>query len=470
MHAQQLPVPPHNTEAEMAALGAMLLSRVAADKLLHTLDENDFYSPVHREIFLAMRSIAAMYRPVDFVTLRDELVSRNMLDRIGGLDYLMQIAEAVPSAENADHYASIVLDRAMLRDLERAGDRIKKEVHDPEQTVLEKIQGAERLVFDVSKRRTGRDFKLASDVAGQFFKEVDELLESGQPLQGLPTGLTDLDQRLTGLYDSNLIIVAARPAVGKSSLAHWFAYNAAVVTGKPVAIFSLEMSDVEVIRRFVTMLGKVDSNALKRSNLSDEDYQGIVEGCEKIYPLKIYIDDSADVSTFEVLGKCRRLKAEQGDLAMVVVDYLQLMRATKQNEGRTQQISEIARGLKMIAKELDVPVVALSQLSRNIEQREPPIPQLSDLRESGSIEADADVVLMLYRYQPDDPGEQENLPVVPIDVFIRKNRNGPVGVETLAFEPTFTLFSNAADDLKAGRGQRFSKPKRKYRKGDDDDE
>jgi replicative DNA helicase len=470
MHAHQLPVPPHNTEAEMAALGSMLLSRVAADKLLHTLDEHDFYSPVHREIFLAMRSLAAMYRPVDFVTLRDELVSRNMLERIGGLDYLMQIAEAVPSAENADHYASIVLDRAMLRDLERAGDRIKKEVHDTEQTVLEKIQSAERAVFDVSKRRTGRDFELASEVAGRFFKEVDELLETGQPMQGLPTGLTDIDERLTGLYDGNLIIIAARPAVGKSSLAQWIAYHAAQTTGKAVAIFSLEMSAVEVIRRFVTMLGKVNSNVLKRSNLSDEDYQGIVDGCEKLYPLKLYIDDSPDVSTFEVLGKCRRLKAEQGDLAMVVVDYLQLMRASKQNEGRTQQISEIARGLKMIAKELDCPVVALSQLSRNIEQREPPIPQLSDLRESGSIEADADVVLMLYKWQPDDPGEIENLPVVPIDVFIRKNRNGPVGVETLAFEPGFTLFSNAADDLKAGRGERFRKPRRKYRKGDDDDE
>jgi replicative DNA helicase len=358
----------------------------------------------------------------------------------------------------------------MLRDLERAGDRIKKEVHDTEQTVLEKIQSAERAVFDVSKRRTGRDFELASEVAGRFFKEVDELLETGQPMQGLPTGLTDIDERLTGLYDGNLIIIAARPAVGKSSLAQWIAFHAAQTTGKAVAIFSLEMSAVEVIRRFVTMLGKVNSNVLKRSNLSDEDYQGIVDGCEKLYPLKLYIDDSPDVSTFEVLGKCRRLKAEQGDLAMVVVDYLQLMRASKQNEGRTQQISEIARGLKMIAKELDCPVVALSQLSRNIEQREPPIPQLSDLRESGSIEADADVVLMLYKWQPDDPGEIENLPVVPIDVFIRKNRNGPVGVETLAFEPGFTLFSNAADDLKAGRGERFRKPRRKYRKGDDDDE
>ena len=471
MHAHELPVPPHNTEAEMAALGSMLLNRTAADKLLHTLDESDFYSPVHREIFLAMRGIASMFRPLDFVTLRDELVSRNMLDRVGGVDYLMQIAEAVPSAENADHYASIVLDRAMLRELERAGDRIKKDVHDPEKNVVEKIQSAEKWVFDVSKKRTGRDFRLASDVAGQFFKEVDELLESGQPLQGMPTGLADLDNRLTGLYKGNLVIVAARPAVGKSSLAHWFAYHAAQVSNLPVAIFSLEMSDIEVIRRFVTMLGKVDSNVLKKSGaLSDEDYQGIVEGCEKIYPLKIYIDDSPDVSTFEVLGKCRRLMAEHGGLAMVVVDYLQLMRASKQTEGRTQQISEIARGLKMVAKELDVPVVALSQLSRSIEQREPPIPQLSDLRESGSIEADADVVLMLYKWQPDDPSEIENLPVVPIDVFIRKNRNGPVGVETLAFEPQFTLYSNAADDLKVGRAMRFSKPKRsKYRKGDDEE-
>lgn len=468
MIARELPVPPHNLEAEMAALGSILLSRIAADKLLNKLDPSDFYSPVHREIFVSMRSIAQMYRPLDFVTLRDELVSRDILDKIGGLDYLLQIAESVPSAENADHYASIVLDRAMLRDLERAADRIKKDVHDPEATVEDKIRLAEQHVYGATGRRSGRDFKLASDVAGKFFNEVDELLENGQPLQGLSTGLTDLDDRLTGFYKGNLIILAARPAVGKSSLALWFAYHAAQTTSEAVAVFNLEMSDVEMIRRLVTMLGKVDSNTLKRSNLSDEDYRGLVDGCEKIHPLKLFIDDSPDVSPFEVLAKCRRLKAEHG-LALVVVDYLQLMRATTK-EGRTQQISEIARGLKLVAKELDVPVVALSQLSRSIEQREVPIPQLSDLRESGSIEADADVVLMLYRWQPEDPRAQEDALVIPIDVFVRKNRNGPVGVETLAFEPMFTLFSNAAPDLKEGLAQRLAKPKRKARRQEDDDE
>ncbi|MGI8923290.1 MAG: replicative DNA helicase [Fimbriimonadales bacterium] len=458
MDALELHLPPHSTDSEMAALGAMLLNRQAADKLISRLNENDFYSPVHREIFRAMVAINHNFRNIDILTLQEELVARASLDKIGGLDYLVQIADSVPSATNADYYADIVVERAMLRDLEGAGHQIVKEVHDPQTTVDDKILDAEKAVFDVSRRRLGKDFAPVSSLAVEFFKEVDRVVDTGEPIHGLPSGLVDLDNLLTGFYPGNLIIVAARPGIGKTSLALWMAYNAARVTAQNVAIFSLEMSSLELVRRYATMLGKVDAYSLKRSRLSDEDYQGLVDGCEKLYNVKLFIDDSTDIGTFDMIGKCRRLKSEEGGLAFVVVDYLQLMRATKGNEGRTQQISEIARGLKNLAKDLDVPVVALSQLSRGIELRDPPVPQLSDLRESGSIEADADVVIMLYRAKADDSGEEvaDYSKVAPVDVFIRKNRNGPTDVITLAFEPSYTLFSNAADDLKRGRKNRLT--------------
>lgn len=458
MDVAELTIAPHSLDAEMAVLGAILLSQRAADKLLNRLADNDFYSPVHREIFRAMTDIHRNFRTVDVLTLQEELVARETFDRVGGLAYLVQVADSVPSAANADYYADIVLDRAMLRDLEYAGTEIIKSVHDPKFDVEQKIQRAERAVFDVSRRRLGKDFILASKLAVEFFKDVDRVLETGEPLHGLPSGLTDIDDLLTGFYPGNLVILAARPAVGKTSLALWFAYNAARLTSQNVAIFSLEMSSLELVRRFVSMLGKVNSNVLKKSKLPDEDYQGLVDGCEKMYNLNLFIDDSSDISTFEMLGKCRRLKADQGGLSLVIVDYLQLMRATHINETRTQQISEIARGLKNMAKDLEVPVIALSQLSRGIELRDPPIPLLSDLRESGSIEADADVVMMLYRPKEDGSDsrrDEEYSHVVPIDVFVRKNRNGPVDIVTLAFEPNYTLFSNAADDLKRGLKERL---------------
>jgi replicative DNA helicase len=458
MDALELHLPPHSADAEMATLGSMILNRQAAEKLVSRLAENDFYSPVHREIFRAMIAVAHNYRNLDILTLQEELAARDTLEKVGGLDYLVQIADSVPSAANADYYADIVIDRAMLRDLEAAGHQIVKEVHDPETTVNEKILDAEKTVFEVSRRRLGKDFVKASTLAMEYFKDVDRVVETGEPLHGIPSGLVDLDNLLTGFYPGNLIIVAARPGVGKSSLAHLFAYNAAKHTGQNVAIFSLEMSGLEIVRRYATMLGKVDANTLKRSKLRDEDYQGLVDGCDKLYSVKIFIDDSTDIGTFDMIGKCRRLKAEEGGLGLVVVDYLQLMRSSKGNESRTNQISEIARGLKILAKELDVPVIAASQLSRGIELRNPPIPQLSDLRESGSIEADADVVLMLYRAKADDGYEEPESTysrVAPVDVFIRKNRNGPTDVVTLAFEPMYTLFSSAADDLKRGRRDRL---------------
>lgn len=453
MAYEPLHIPPHNLEAERAVLGAILISKRAADKLLATLQEEDFYSPVHKHLFRAMYAVAMNGRTVDGLTLKEELESRGILDKVGGLEYLVELSEAVPVAANAEYYADIVIDRAMLRSLEGAAQDIIKSVHDPSSDVEKKIFDAERAVFEATRRRLGKDFEPVSRLAVEFFREVDRVLEAGEPLHGLGTGLRDLDDLLTGFYPGTLNILAARPGVGKTSLALWYAFHAAKESGQNVAVFSLEMSNLELTRRMVTMLGKVNSNVLKRSgSLRDDQYQSLVDACEQMYPLRLWIDDSSDISVFEMLGKCRRLSAEEGGLGLVIVDYLQLVRSSRIAENRTQQISEIARNLKILAKELNVPVIALSQLSRGIENRVPPIPQLSDLRESGSIEADADTVLMLYRPVP-GKGEEaflhnEDRKVFPIGLFVRKNRNGPIGRICLAFEPEYTLFSDPADDLK----------------------
>jgi len=293
-----------------------------------------------------------------------------------------------------------------------------------------------------------------SELTHQFYEDVERKAETGEAIQGLQTSLVDLDHIVTGLYPGNLVVLAARPAVGKTSLALSFAYNAAARTKQPVAIFSLEMSSLEIVRRVVTTIARVDASVLKRpGRIRDEDTDRIVNACDKLYDVNIFVDDSSDISPFEMLGKCRRLAAEHGELALVVVDYLQLMRAPTRTENRVQQVAEIARGLKNMAKELEVPVLALSQLSRQVVHREKQIPQLSDLRESGSIEADADVVLMLYPVprKEDDSETVEPLDTTvprPVAILVRKNRNGPTGVAPVAFIPAYTEFSNADHDLR----------------------
>lgn len=445
-------LPPHNLEAEAAALGSMLISRDAADRLIHFLQEPDFYSPVHAEIFRAMRSVVNQHHPLDVLTVKSELIARERLDAVGGTGYLMQLAESVPSAANAENYAQLVVDYAILRGLHMAGHEIVKIVHSPDKDVQKKIDDAERSVYEVSKRRLGQEFEPIERLAEQFFLEVDRVLETGQPLHGMSTGFADLDRVLTGFYPGNLIILAARPAVGKTSLAIAFALAAARKADSSVAVFSMEMSNIEIVRRLICTDARVDSNVLKRSHIAEDDYQRLADATSRLFNLKMFIDDSSDISPFEMKAKCRRLQAQQGGLSLVIVDYLQLMRAQNDRENRTQQISQIARSLKNLAKELEVPVVALSQLSRSVEHRENKRPMLSDLRESGSIEADADVVMLLYRddhYQREELEEGPKPPpdphrAVPIEVHIAKNRNGPTDTVKLAFQPAFTKFSDPA--------------------------
>ncbi len=443
-------LPPHDEQAEAAALGSMMMSEEAAGQLLVRLTESDFYSPIHREIFRAMLGVANSMRQVDAVTVKAELEARNALDKIGGAQYLMQLGEAVPTASNAEYYAQIVIDLATLRGLQNAGQEIVKIVHDPEKDVRVKVDLSEKAVFDVAQRRIGNDFVGINELANQVFTEIDRVLETGEALHGLSTGFHELDETLTGFYPGNLVILAARPAVGKTSLALSFAVNAARKNAGTVAIFSMEMSAIELTRRLVCTHGRVDSNVLKRNRIPEDEYQNLVQGVERLFNLNIYIDDTSDLSPFDMRAKCRRLKARNGNLALVVVDYLQLMRAPNPRENRAQQISEIARSLKNFAKELDVPILALSQLSRLVESRPDKRPIMSDLRESGSIEADADVVMLLFRedyYARGDSEEGVRVPLdtrkpVDVEVNVAKNRNGPSRMVHLAFVPAHTLFTN----------------------------
>ncbi|MFY9233497.1 MAG: replicative DNA helicase [Fimbriimonadaceae bacterium] len=441
-------VPIHSMEAEMSVLGSMLLSEWAANDVVNLLSESDFYRPAHREIFKAMRQLLNENKPVDLLTLKEELISRERLMDVGGVEYLIQIQEYVPSPSNAKHYAKIVLDKSTLRQLESAGREIVHVVHDPDMGDAEdKVDKAEQMVFEVGRQRLGKDFVPVRSLAKEFFVDVDTIIETGTPMLGTPSGFYDIDSMTTGFYGGDFIIVAARPSMGKTSLALNFALNMARKEIGNIAVFSLEMGGSQLIRRMVSMMSGVPMGALKKANLGPEEYQKLADACEALYSMPIYIDDSSDISTMEMRGKCRRLQKD-GGLAMIMVDYLQLMRSSKKTENRVQEISEIARSLKALSKELDVPVIALSQLNRSVESREDKRPQLSDIRESGSIEAEADIVMMIYResyYKAKELNSEEVYDperVEESEIILAKHRNGPTGKVLLGFQPTYARFLN----------------------------
>lgn len=439
--------PMFSLEAEMSALGSMLLSERAAEEVVNLLEEGDFYRPAHREVFRAMRQLLVGAKPIDIVTLKDELLARDSLASAGGVEYLVQIAETVPSAANALHYAQIVKDKATQRALEGAGRQIGDIARSSEGDVNDKVDEAERVIMGVGAQRLGKDFRDVRSLAKEFFVDVDNIIETGKPLVGTPSGYYDLDEMTTGFYGGDLTIVAARPSMGKTALALNFALNVAKKDVGNVAIFSLEMGSNQLVRRFASMISGVTGHALRKSTLSHDDYRKLADACEVLYGLPIYIDDTSDISSFEMRGKCRRLR-QDGGLSLIVVDYLQLMRGHRRSENRVQEISDIVRSLKALAKELQVPVIALSQLNRSVESREDKRPQLSDIRESGSIEAEADVVMMIYRdsyykakelsadqvYDPERVDESE--------VIIAKHRNGPTGKVLLGFQASYARFLN----------------------------
>ncbi len=448
-------MPLYSIEAEMSVLGSMILSTRAAEQLITTLTEDEFYRPAHRLIFRAMRQLVSNHKEIDLVTLRAELVERGNLADVGGIDFLIEIAEYVPSAANAMDYAGIVRDRATLRRLEESAGKIIEIVHNPDEgNASDKVDAAERVIFEVGKRQLGNYFTSVASLSKEFFVDVDTIVETGKPMQGLFSGFYDLDRLTTGFYPGDFVIVGARPAMGKTSLVLDFAINVARGLGRQdgkkgtVAVFSLEMSGIQLVRRMVSMISGISMGALKsEKGLSLDDYQRLADGCETLHELPIYIDDGSDITPLEMRGKLRRLKAEHG-LDLVLIDYLQLMKGSRRTENRVQEISEIARSCKSMAKELGCPVVALSQLSRAVENRDDKRPQLSDIRESGSIEAEADLVMLLYRdsyykakeeHRPEVENYEE---VQEAEIIIAKHRNGPTGKVILGFQPAFARYRN----------------------------
>ena len=448
-------VPLYSVEAEMSTLGAMLLSERAAEEIVTILQEDDFYAPRHRLVFRAMKSLIAGHKPIDMTTLTEELKARGDLANVGGADYLTEIDLFVPSASNSAAYAQIVLDKSTLRRLEQTGREIVGVVHNPEvNEVQEKVDKAEQLIFEVGRKQLGKYFEPVSKLAKEFFVDVDTILETGVPMEGLKVGFTDLDTMTSGFYPGDFVVCGARPAMGKTSLILEMALNVARQhsrqgTRGSVALFSLEMASIQLVRRLVAMLSTVPNSVLKKGNISPSDYQKLADACDELYSMPIFIDDNSDLSPLEMRGKCRRLKAEHG-LSFVMIDYLQLMRGSRRTENRVQEISEIARACKSMAKELEVPVLALSQLSRAVESREDKRPQLSDIRESGSIEAEADMVMMLYRdayYKKKEehkPQYDNASEVEEAEIIVAKHRNGPVGTVKMAFQPALSRWRNAA--------------------------
>lgn len=449
--------PLYSYEAEMSTLGSMLLSERAAEEIVTILDEMDFYRPAHRMIFKAMKQLTQNNKPIDMLTLRDELSARGNMADVGGEDYLLEIAEYVPSPANSNYYAQIVLDKSTLRRLEDAGQRIRGVVHDPDAgSVDDKVDKAEQLVFEVGRKSLGKYFQHVRGLAKEFFVDVDNIIESGTPLSGLKVGFWDLDRLTTGFYPGDFVIIGARPAMGKTSLALDMVVNVAQKLVREekegsIAVFSLEMGAIQLVRRMASMISGVSASVLRQDKpITDRQYKLLADACDELYSLPIYIDDASDVTPLEMRGKCRRLKAERG-LSMVVIDYLQLMKGGRRTENRVQEISEIARACKSMAKELEVPVIALSQLSRAVENRDDKRPQLSDIRESGSIEAEADLVMLLYRdsyykAKEEHRPETENFDdVQSAEVIIAKHRNGPTGKVILGFQPAFARFRNSQE-------------------------
>jgi replicative DNA helicase len=449
-------VPPQSLDAEMCTLGSMLIDRVAIDKVAETLNADDFYREIHRHVYDAIVSLHERDEAVDMVTVKEELIRRDLLSTIGGVDYLAQLMESVPSAANAEYYASIVEEKAILRRLQSAAHRIVQMSENEEEDINDILGKAEQCVFDVGQRRMGSYFTPIKPLVSEMIDKLEQLYLAGKPVIGLPSGFEQLDRMTSGLQPSDLIILAARPSMGKTSLCLSMAQHAALREEKTVALFSLEMSKEQLVQRMLSAEANIGGTKLRTGSLKDDDWQRLSAACEKLHKAKIWIDDAADISSLEMRAKCRRLKAEAG-LDLIVVDYLQLMRGSRRTENRTQEISEIARSLKALAKELRVPVLALSQLSRAVEHRDNKRPMLSDLRESGSIEAEADIVMFIYReeyYKRRDAGDDDPTPsetpggirTEEAEIIISKQRNGPVGTIKLAFQPDYARFRNLASD------------------------
>jgi len=439
-----LRVPPQSVEAEQAVLGGLLLDNSTWDSIADRLRAEDFYRRDHQQIFTGIAELSARSEPSDAVTLAEYLAAKGLADETGGLAYLAGLARDTPTAANIRAYADIVRERSLLRQLIRVSGEVAASAYESEgRTAADLVDEAERRVFEIAEqgRRTGSGFVQLHDILGAPIDRLDLLQQNQGQLTGVSTGYHDLDTMTAGLQPGDLIIVAGRPSMGKTTLALNIAENAAIGAAIPVAVFSMEMSRDQLAMRMISSLGRVDQSHLRTGNFGDEDWARINGAIAQMKTAPIYIDDSGALTPTEVRARARRLKREKGSLGLIVIDYLQLMQVPGTKENRATEISEISRSLKALAKELRVPVIALSQLNRGVEQRTDKKPVMSDLRESGAIEQDADVIVLIYReevYEPDTPRKGI------ADIIIAKQRNGPTGEVHLTFLGKYTRFENLA--------------------------
>src|SRR5829696_6797529 len=445
--AEAARVPPHDLDAERAVIGAMLVSETAVAAVAERLAADNFYSELHRIIYGAMMRLYSRGDPIDQLTLTNELRSVNEFDRVGGRPYVFQIVESVPTAANAGRYADIVRGKALLRAIIDVGSRITEDAFGEPEDVVEALDSAEQLIYGVSNRTLREHLVPVSELAPGALEMIQRLYEQEGEVTGVETGFEDLDRLTTGFHKSDLIILAARPAMGKTALSLNAIWHASGEKKMPVAIFSLEMSKEQLVQRLISQTTRIPAQALRSGNVKAEDWPKLVRGVAEVSRAPIWIDDTAGVTLMEIRAKVRRLSSQlnaagERPLALVVVDYLQLMIGQgNRQENRQQEIAEISRGLKVLARDLDVPVLAIAQLSRAVEARHDKRPLLSDLRDSGAIEQDADMVMFLYRdeyynSESDDKGIAE--------VIVGKHRNGPTGKVQLAWLEQYTKFASLA--------------------------
>jgi replicative DNA helicase len=435
-------VPPQNLEAEQAVLGAVLLENGAFAKVLENIKEKHFYREAHRKIFLAMQDLFERNEPIDLLTLTDRLRKHSSLEEVGGEAYLAALVDAVPTAAGATHHSRLVKEKALLRDLISAATEIIARGYEGTDEVENFIDQAERVIFEISQDRISQSFVSMNDVLKSTFKTIEELYERKELVTGVPTHFTDFDRLTAGLQPSDLIIIAGRPSMGKTAFALSIAQNVGTQSKLPVGVFSLEMSREQLVIRLLCSLARIDIQRLRTGFLEKNDWPRLTTAAGKLAEAPIYIDDSAALTALDIRARSRRLHAERG-LSLIVVDYLQLIRGRGRIENRQQEITEITRSLKELAKELNVPVVALSQLSRQVEQREGHRPQLADLRESGAIEQDADVVAFIYRpevYERDDERRREL--AGEAEIIVAKQRNGPIGNIPVSFIKEYARFES----------------------------
>nr|WP_191990767.1 replicative DNA helicase [Ligilactobacillus salivarius] len=445
-------LPPQNIEAEQAVLGAIFLNTDALADAMEYVEADDFYRRAHQILFQAMVNLNNDGEAIDVLTVQNYLTTNNQLDDVGGVAYIAELATSVPTAANAGYYAKIVEGKSMLRRLISTATNIITQANNGDDDVPSLLDSAERQIMDVSERRNRSGFREIKDVLNETLSDIDRLSQQSEDITGLPTGYREFDKMTAGLQPDNLIILAARPAVGKTAFALNIAQNVATSTDTSVAIFSLEMSAESLVNRMLCAEGSINANHLRTGQLDEGEWQNLIVAMGALSNTSIFIDDTPGIKIAEIRAKCRRLAKEKGNLGLVVIDYLQLIEGSNK-ESRQQEVSEISRQLKKLAKELSVPILALSQLSRGVEQRQDKRPVLSDIRESGSIEQDADIVAFLYRDDYYERGESKseedgddqdslNQDVGEVELIIEKNRAGARGTVKLLFIKSYNKFSN----------------------------